>query len=192
VYRTGPGRIYLLNLIDLNTLLERRVIQEGDDPDRPEESDVDRMLWLQGLGYIGVTDDWISTDDPVTVSANNWTGRMASEVIEDCMGQSGKNSFMFRDPDTDTFAVFYGDSSADTDILTSDIRLSNVLADVDNVTTWEALLDADQWEANSRIYSGLFANFDGGAVYNENATTVANFSHRDTSVSWPDVKTEAL
>jgi hypothetical protein len=188
-WRTGPGRVYTLNLIDLNTLLERRVIQSGDDPDRPEETDVERMLWLQGLGYIGVTDDWISTAAPVDMDAVDYTGRMAAEVIEDCMGQSGKNSFMFRDPDTDTFAVYYGDSSADTDILTSDIRLSNVLSDIDNVTTFEINLDADQWEANSRIYSGIFASYDGGAVYQENATTVANFSHRDTTVSWPDVKT---
>jgi hypothetical protein len=188
-WRTGAGRVYTLNLIDLNTLLERRVIQSGDDPDRPEESDVERMLWLQGLGYIGVTDDWISTADPVDMDAVDYTGRMASEVIEDCSQQSTKNAFMFRDPDADTFAVFYGDSSADVDILTSDIRLSNVLADIDNVTTFEVNLDADLWEANSRIYSGINANYDGGFVYVENATTVANFSHRDTALSWPDVKT---
>jgi len=116
---------------------------------------------------------------------------MAAEVIEDCMNQSTKNAFMFRDPDGGVFSTFYGDSSADLDVLTSDIRLSNVLSDIDNVTTFEVNLDADLWEANSRIYSGMFGNYDGGAVYVENATTVANFSHRDTSLSWPDVKTEA-
>jgi hypothetical protein len=189
IKRTGAGRVYTLSLIDLNTLLERRVIQEGDDPNRPAETDVERMQWLEGLGYIGGPSDYLSTADPVDMDAVDYTGRMASEVIEDCMGQSGKNSFMFRDPDNNIFSTFYGDSSGDTDVLTSDIRLSNVLSDIDNVTTFEVNLDADQWEANSRIYSGIFASYDGGAVYQENATTVANFSHRDTSVSWPDVKT---
>src|SRR4029079_12503793 len=73
VHRTGPGHVYQLNLIDLNTLLERRVIKETDDPDRPEETDVERMQWLEGLGYIGGPSDYLSTADPVDMDAVNYT-----------------------------------------------------------------------------------------------------------------------
>ncbi len=190
-WRDTTERVYKLQLDDLNTLLERRVVKNGDNADRGAETDVHRMRWLWSLGYIGTTDAWISTASPVDMDAVDYTGRMASEVIEDCMGQSGKNCFMFRDPDTTIFSVFYGDSSSTNAVLTSDLRISNVLSDVDSETTWAASHDSTLEEGASRLYSGIFANYDGGTVYRESLDTVNNFSHRDVVLSWPDVKTSA-
>jgi len=200
--RTGTERTIGLNLIDLNTLLERRVIREGDGGNRPAETDYERMIWLQGTGYIGGGTDWIFDDFSAAMDANDFTGRMASEVIEDCMGQSGANCYMFRDADTELFTTYYGDPSSDLDRRTSDLRISNIETDIDADAgfgdpgpgkdwVWGASRDTNWDELSTRVYGAIFGNYDGGAIFEERSATVAAFSHRDTVLSWPDVKSEA-
>lgn len=188
-FRTEAERQIQITLTDINTLFERRIITDDDDGNRPEETDVERMQWLFDAGMFNIVDDtYLSTANPVDMDAADYRGRMVSEVVEDCMGQSGKNSFMFHDGISH---LFYGDSSANTDVLTSDLRITNYLPDVDNVTTWEAHLSDDWEETPSRVFSDLWANYDGGAVFNRNTDTSDQFARRATVVSWPDVKTAA-
>jgi hypothetical protein len=199
---TGAERTIGLNLIDLNTLLERRVIKPGDGGNRPAETDYERMVWLQGTGYIGGGTDWFFNDFAAPMDANDYTGRMASEVIEDCMGQSGANAYMFRDRDTGGFVTYYGDPSPNLDRRTSELRISNVETDIDTDASlgdpgagadwvWGASRDTDWNELSTRVFAGIFANYDGGAIFEERADTVLHFSHRDTVLSWPDVKSSA-
>jgi len=75
---------------------------------------------------------------------------------------------------------------------TSSIRLSNLLAEIDNSTTF-AIADGDKTRLNRagrRIASGNFKPFDGGNVYVQDPAVAALYVSRD--VSTPAINTKSL
>ena len=60
VTRTSPqvqaSRKWTATIVDINSLLQRKVMA-GNDTDRPEETDVERVQWLMTTGEAGFFDD---------------------------------------------------------------------------------------------------------------------------------------
>ena len=63
------------------------------------------------------------------------------------------------------------------------ISISNVLSEVNGSTVFAPSFDAPLERDPSRVYSGCWFEFNGGHVYVPNATTLANFRHRDVRAS---------
>lgn len=200
-FRTGGAHEVEIDLSDLNTILGRRVMV-GADCNRPEETDVERMQWLEATAELSLIDDttYLSTDDPVDMDAVDYRGQYAADIIRDCMDQSGKNCFVYEiDDGGHKYSLFYGDGGSDVDVLSSDLRITNNLADVTadagegdpgagQAWTWAGSLDTELQRDPSRVFSGVYGNFDGGAVYRQDSGTIDAFASRDTITSWPNVK----
>ncbi len=210
VTRTTPevqaARKWTATIVDINSLLQRKVMA-GNDTDRPEETDVERIQWLMTTGEAGFFDDtttFIDTSNPVDMDAADYNGQMFANILDDCALQSGKNyyaRFPYDGGISDyRAAVWYGRDTAN--LATSDLRISNVIADVDarvgdgnpgsgDDWTWEPSFDSSLGRDPSRVFSGVFGNFDGGYTYRTRSATIAEFANRDTIASWPNVKTLA-
>ncbi len=200
------ARKWTATIVDINSLLQRKVMA-GNDTDRPAETDVERVQWLMTTGEAGFFDDtttYIDTSNPVAMDAADYNGQMFSAILDDCAQQSGKNyyaRFPYDSGITDyRAAVWYG-SDAVT-LATVGLRISNVLTDVDarvgdgnpgsgDDWTWEPSFDSSLNRDPSRVYSGIFGNYDGGYTYRTRTATIAEFANRDTIASWPNVKTLA-
>jgi len=193
-FRTQTGRTWNVNLADQNSILTRRIMRNAT-ANRPAETDVARIQWLMTTSEMSsiVTDStYISTAEPVAMDAVDYRNQRVAEIIDDCAQQSGKDYFVLINeiPATPTFALYY-------DITTSvaypsTIRLSNVLSDVDSVTTFGVLQEATHLIRDpSRVYSGVVLPFDGGEVYVSDASIANEFQSRDTQAPSVNVKTIA-
>ncbi len=88
------------------------------------------------------------------------------------------------------YTLWYGD--ADLAMYDSTAKISNVLADVNGTTVFAASLDTRLNRDPSRIFSGMYLNYDGGAVFQERTATADDFAQRDTVAQAPHVKTDAI
>lgn len=196
-YRIGPGRQWKVQLTDINTVLDRRLMV-GSDAKRPAETDVQRVLWLEATNEGDLIDDtrYLSTGSPVDMDAADYRGQSFKDVLDDCAQQSGKNYFLTYFPDTATsddpwgaFGLWY-DFSASSNY-SSSIRLTNDLADVDSTTTFAVSVeDTELTRDPSRVYSGAYVAYDGGAAYVERVATYEAFARRDATSPAENVKTK--
>lgn len=207
-YRNGAGRIWTLDLADTNVLLNRRIMN-GEDASRPEETDVRRQEVAFGVGALAQMTEFNTIDDtlyfsgvgPVDMDAADYRTQPAGTgYVDDSAQASGKNYFVWYREATGQYSYWY-DFAASSN-WTGTKRLSNVLADVDNTTTFavdlenEAVLDRDP----SRIASGVMLPFDGvasgsntvsGTVYVQSATTTATYAAIDWLAPSVNVKSKA-
>lgn len=198
VYRTEFGAQWDVNVVDINTLLARRVMI-GTDCNRPAETDVQRVQWLVSTAEGGLIRDtrYLSTAAPVAMDAVDYRGQMFNQILDDCAQQSGKNYYLTYFGDTAStyypwgnYSLWYGD--AGLAVYDSTIRLSNVLSDVDSVTTFAVDHETTQLTRDpSRVFSGVYVSYDGGNTYTESADTYNDFSRRDGTFRAENVKTVA-
>ena len=199
------GRRWDISIADTNSLLSRRLIT-GADGNRPAESDIDRINWLLSANnkYLSnPADNWeypstyVSTTGPISMSAADLRGQTAYDVLNDCAQRSGKNFHVIYNETFDTvpptnagkYSLWY-DFDYST-AYTSTVRLTNVFADVDNVTTFFAAPDLLLRRTADRNYSGVYLTYATGSIYVQ-STAVANlFQQRDAAVNNPNVKTAA-
>jgi hypothetical protein len=199
------GRRWTLQLADVNSVLSRRIIT-GADGVRPAETDVARINWLLSSSdkYLSNTRDtwdypsaYVSSASPVNMDAADVRGQTAFDVLNDCAQASGKNWFVRYNEQNDTYPptnggalqLWYDFDTSST--FRSTARLTNVRADVDNVTTFAVFPDAQLTRDANRVYSGIYITYDGGSLYQQ-STNVANlFQQRDAAVSAPNVKSSA-
>jgi hypothetical protein len=195
--RTGAERGWAIQLADLNTVLERRLLL-GTDANRPAETDVERMTWLAGTNELLLIDDttYLSTENPVNLEANDFRKQSPTAVIRGCMDQSGKNAFVtwVLDGETVLFSLWYGHDNLE--VLTSDARICNIQSEVDGDyegLTFYPFVDTILTRSPSRVYSGVIVDYDGGYVYVTRDETATEFAlgGRDTTLSAPDVKSAA-
>ena len=199
------GRRWTLDIGDTNSLLSRRLIT-GADGDRPAETDIARIQWLldSNDAYLSnPQDNWenpspyVDTAGPISMSAASYIGRTAFDVLNDCAQRSGKNWFVRYYEANDSvpptnagsYALWYADAESTLD--TSTLRLTNVDADVDDVTTFAVLPDAQLSRDPTRAYSGIYLTYDGGSRYQQSTNVVNLFQRQDAAVSNPFVKTDA-
>ena len=199
------GRRWDLTVADTNSLLSRRLIT-GADGVRGEETDIERIQWLldSNDAYLSNPQDtwenpspYIDTSDPVTMSAADLRGQAAFDVLNDCAQRSGKNWFaMYYEandtvPPTNTGSVALHYYAPEAAYYTSTLRLTNVNADADDVTTFYVLPDAILTRSPARTYSGIYLQYDGGELYQQSTVVENLFQRRDAAVSNPNVKTAA-
>lgn len=87
--RTGSQRNWDAATTDLNVLLTDYIIDSGN---RPAESDIQRITWLLGSGYLPIGDaGFIDRSSPVALPAADYTGRNAADVLAEASNLSGAN-----------------------------------------------------------------------------------------------------
>lgn len=185
------GREIQVQVTDVNTVWQRRVMV-GADCKRPAETDVARMQWLITTAEAGLIDDdtYLSTDGPVNMDACDYRGQMMGSVADDCAQASGKNWFLFFDGVAGAgTTIWYGDQALE--VLDSPLRLSNIESEIDDAVTFAISDDTTVNRDPSRVFSGVYLPYDGGAVYRQEADTAAAFARRDTVMPSTNVKTNA-
>jgi hypothetical protein len=196
-YQVDAGRVWDVNLVDVNTVLSRRILT-GSSAHRPAETDVARMQWLFGTEEADIIDnvtEFFDATGGVAMDAVDYRGQRVEDVATDCGNASGKNWFV---TNVGTFAgnfyLWYG--FADSELYTSPIRLSNYLPDLDNALTFAISDDTKLNRDPSRVYSGVYLPYDAGAnaaVYVQSATTANTFAlkGRDVQMDGRNVKSAA-
>jgi hypothetical protein len=186
--RTGAARIITMDLVDINSVFERRIMA-GAENNRPAETDVERITWLMTTNEAALIDDYLyfSTDDPVDMDAVDYRGQGFRQVLDDCSLQSGKNWFLWRHDQE--HSLWYGPRG--TTDFSSSIKISNVLADIDNATVFAPSITSKLTRDPSRVYSGIYRTYASSFLYTQNDETAATFARRDTFESSPNVKTKA-
>ena len=198
---TVTERQLSLSLIDRNVGFGRRVLS-GTASKRPAETDVERMQWLLGASEASSDfDDWttyVSTASPVAMDACDYRGQSADQVASDCAAASGRNWWsqeMGPGPITATLgtgilttAWYDWDTST---AYTGTAGLTNDPTLIDLAEWWPVGQDATLTRDYSRVYSGLYMPFDGGAVYRQRAATSSAYGMRDTTAPSLNVKSAA-
>jgi hypothetical protein len=202
-YRDGAAREWEVRVVDVNTVLSRRMLSEDDDDaDRPAETDVERLQWLLDLHATELIDDTRYFDEtgPVDMDAANYDDQMVEDVTRQLTRTSLKNLYVthFANPTPDPlhFAVFslvyMHDSSEE---YSSTVKISNVLADIDfgasPRTVFEPSLDSELERNPSRIRSKIRIPYDGGKVTDELTSTATEFARLDGVMPEINVKSEA-
>lgn len=192
--RVGSGRLWAASVSDVNVALGLRVLASSSgaaNANRPAETDVARVQWLCNLadGQLLIDDTrFLSTAGPVSMDAVDYRGQTVFDVFNDCAQASGKNFYAWW-AETVGIGIWYGDAGLTT--YSSMIRLSNVLSDVDNVFTFAISEDTTLVRDPSRYYSGIYLPYDGGAVYQRNATTFQAIGLHDAVMPSMNVKSSA-
>lgn len=189
-YRTTTARVWDIDLVDLNSVLARRVMN-GSDCNRPAETDVARLQWLLTTGEaVLISDDlYLNTSGAVQMDAVDYRGQRLSDIINDCAQASGKNYFVWFREETDEFSLWYDFASSTS--YSSPIRLTNVLSEVDSAWTFAISPDTELSRSPDRVNSGVYLPYDGGAIYLQTFTTANAFARRDAVMPAENVKSLA-
>ena len=184
----GAERRIDVTLLDLNAVFNF-VIISGTDGNRPAETDIERITWMLGTSYAaGLADHGlIDTADPVDLEARDYQGLYIDTVLGDCANASNKNPFATYDDASGDVTLAYFDVTSTT-FMSSTLRISNVLADQDDATTFgpeSAKLNQDP----SKIYQGVWMPYNGGTVYRENL--ISGIPFRSTAAPAVTVTTAA-
>jgi hypothetical protein len=186
-FPTGAGRVWEIELTEGNGMLSRKVIRSGAS--RVSETVAVRLTWLlTTTGMTGVVVDHGLVESCSTVmDANDYTGQYAMDVLRDLALISGWNFLVrWRAASSDLELIF---SDFDVSALdASTLQVSNVLSDVDQVTTWFPGGDATLVRDPTRIAAGVWLPYANGNAYGSNATTAATFADVDQVAPTPTVK----
>lgn len=189
--RTGVANEINVSLFDLNSVLGFRVIPKSDTTaKRPIETVGQRLTWILGTDYLTglVADNGLVVYPDIGMDAVNYQGQRPTQVINDCELAASYFAFVYPD-ETQTVigSLFFDDANASTAYSTS-LRLTNVLADVDNVTTFAVELDFKLRRSPDDVGSGSYLPYARGARYDTRAATAAVFGYRDLIAPNANVK----
>jgi hypothetical protein len=202
-HRTGAAREWEVRLVDVNTVLSRRMLTEDDDDaDRPAETDIERLEWLISIHATELIDDtrYLDSTGPVDMDAVNYDDQMVDDVTRQLTRTSLKNLYIthFDNPTPDplhptVFSLVYMHDSSEE--YSSDVKISNVLSDIDYGaeprTVFEASVDSELTRDPSRIRSKVRIPYDGGKVTDELTSTRDEFARLDGVMPEINVKSEA-
>jgi hypothetical protein len=187
---SGLGRRWIVSLVDLNSVLSRRLMTAAS-ANRPEESDVERVEWGESNAEGSIIDDYgyLLEDDPVEMDAVDYRLQSHFEVLRDCAEASGKNFYMthFGPVDSRKLSLWYGPTGAAE--YASDAALTNVAADVD--ADCFIVMSAKSNLRPDRVFSKVILPYRNSHVIASNPTTVATFTQRDTTMPAPNVTSKA-
>lgn len=187
----GAGRKWSIELDDLNTIFDRRIMR-GSDANRDEETDVERAQWLAATTEFGLVDDittYLSTADPVNMSDADYRNRKVRDIWDDIAQQSGKNWYLLwlANGGGVDIALWYGDGSLSTFV--SDAQISNYPTDIAG-GAYPPAAGSKLKRDPTRVYSGVVVEYVGGSVYRERPETEELYAvgGRDTTSPAPHVK----
>jgi hypothetical protein len=198
--RTGSARVIDITLVDINSFLGFRVFQpETLDAtssfNRPAETDIERVQALLNVDFLSTTlfDGLVTTTPSFDMDAVDYVGQRPVDVLNDCAQQSGRNFFVFYDeagtytPSSGEFGLFYDYN--DTLVYLTTMQVSNVLADVDDSTTFYPLEDAELVRDPSRVVAGVLIQVGTTGVYEKDLTTSYTYGFRDLVGNSVNLKT---
>jgi hypothetical protein len=192
-FTRGPFRVNAdgqknVELVDLNTLFDDRILDTSSFF-RPAETDVARVLALVASGELGTVDtSLVPHTNTVALDAGDYRGKHPRDLMNDVVDASGKNYTLF---DHGNGRQLYYDLPTNANYATS-LRLSTVLADVDNVTTFAPEFPTlGRVLSPDRVYAKVRVDYDGGTVSVTNPTTATTFRSRETAIYEGGVTTKA-
>jgi hypothetical protein len=197
--QSGAGREWVVDFFDVNTLLDRRIL-EGADCKRGTETDIVRVRWLLSTSEMRpVVDDdtYVAASGGVAMDAADYVGQKVRDVLDDCAQQSGRNFYLFwlysGDPVSPVGVYLWYDRS-ETAGRVSGIRISNIDAEIDDAdpltqVTFVANPEAELTRDPARVFSGIHEAYDGGSRYVTKGSTATRFAARDTTGRAENVKT---
>lgn len=185
----GVNRVHDCDIIDGNAALQFQVLH-SNDAKRPAETDVERVQWLltseaiTGNGNQYVEDlGLVSTLNPVSFLDKDCRQSFANAVLRTLCEIAQKNAFGYIDEYTGRAGLFYDkDESA---VYVSPIRISNVIADVDGITTFYPDSEATLRQSGNERFGGVLFNWQGDPIYAQSASTIASMNNivRDAVIS---------
>ncbi len=185
--RTGVGKEIEVELEDLNASLSFYVITSAGD--RPEENADDRLAWLLGSGFLPSVTDLGLINCPATLMdaqpAPGYEGQSAYDVLSDIAIHTACNFFAYWDEGTASAGLFFDNSNTST-AYSSSLRLTNILDDVDDTTTFGA--QASLVRDPTNLFRGAYGPYANGARYR---TRSAPFPFRDGVAPSSNVKAAA-
>ena len=173
---TGAARIYDCNLVDLNAIPQFQVFT-AVAANRPAETVTARIAWLMASTQMSLVHDhgYIGTSANV-LSPSDYRGNYPQDVLNDIRAVTGWDSYVFFEQTYAQPTLFLNDPTAATRVST--LSISNLRTDTSS-TCFFPLIDAKLVRDPSRVYSGVYLEWLGGATYVTNATTASNFVARD-------------
>jgi len=160
---------------------------------RPAETDLQRVTALLAVPFLTSVHDtgFIDTTGGVDMDAVDYTGQHAADVLNDCAQASGRNFFIRYDETAGEFSLHYHKPEEPID--DSPLRISNVLSDVDGVTTFAPEPDAELVRDPSRVSAAVYLPFNGSnsPAYQTRIQTEYDYGWRDSSAPSSNVKTIA-
>ena len=194
---TGVARKIDATLTDVNGFLSFRIfapvaLDSTSSFVRPAETDVQRVAALLLVDFLSTTlfdDGLVESTGGIAMNACDYTGQHPMDVLHDCAQASGRNFWAQYNEATGHYQLFYHfDYDA---VYDSALQISNVLADVDNVTTFAPEPDAELVRDPSRIVSAVYMPFNGSnsPAYRTRPANACNYAWRDGSAPSANVKT---
>ena len=177
----AAGRVWELEIADLNFLLHLRVLQ-GSSAKRPLESGNSRLAWLLPAISSLVADNGLVAANPWMFDEADYRGKYPNEVLPDlCVSSSdvvGRIFFVYWDHAAAEAALFLDVPSAAVN--SSTLQISNVLTDVDETITFAPDIGSEVGIAGEEVYDGVYFTYKGTSIYRQRAATYTEFGlHRD-------------
>jgi hypothetical protein len=182
-FRTGPGREIDVSLLDQNAVFNFRLIT-GSDGKRPAETHIQRIDWLLGSAYLSgliVDDGLVYRGNPRPFGEADYRGQYPLDVLNDISAPIFQSFSALWDQTTKRVGLFFNQPNATTH--TSTLTISNVPADVDNVTVFAPLIDAEMVRDPQDVYSTVRMTHKYGTVLATRASTATAFLERGLQVN---------
>lgn len=179
---TGGERQWDVTLEDLNVMLSDRLI--GSSGKRGEETDYQRVKWLLGEGSLAdIAAGQVPNSNTKSMGGEDYRGRPAVEVLEDCSQRTGKNYYVF--DDGSGRQLFYDKQRNST---VSTIEVSDVASDLTaNVLS---PVDLDVTVDPARQFHEVLLKYDGGSIRGRQAV-VPSPRRKEKVVTNRRIKTRA-
>jgi hypothetical protein len=186
---TGAARKWSMDLVDYNYHLGKRIHVDAD-ANRPAETAGDRLRWLlSAAAHISLHDHGHVTYPTQSVDATDYRGQRPLDLLADCAVEGGYNFWCEWNEAHNCSELFFM-HPGESDYFAG-ISISNVLADIDDETTFAPDGDARLTRSAGRIAFGVYLPYSGGSVYVRNTTTRDQFTDIDQAAPMSNVKTAA-
>lgn len=192
--KVEASRDITVSLVDLNARLGFRVLREAHDADRPIETVGARLTWLLAtpeLASVNIADHGYVDYPTKKIDANNYASQHPGDVLADCAERMSWNFFVYWDVAANAAGLWFKDSNTSTD-WTSSLRISNVIADIDESTTFPPSPGTVLTRDPEHTVSGVLLPYGNNqAVYRTRPATATAYAPRDGVAPNSNVKTAA-
>lgn len=186
---TGTDREWAVDMVDYNWHGGKRVLVDSDSK-RPAETAGDRVRWLLASAANVNLNDYGNVQYPTNaMDATDYRGQRATDVLNDCAIEPGYLWWVDYNEAHGRPELFF--INADSGRNAASIAISNVMADVDGVTTFYPSEDATLRRSASRLAYGVYLAYTNGAVYVRNDAIAQQYGALDQTAPMSNVKTAA-
>lgn len=197
---TGEAVRITLEVNELNAAASFRVITT-DEGNRPQESVGDRVAWLIASDFAYFNDNGLVVYPDTLIDAVDYRNQTAANVLDDCAEHVGFNWSLYQDESGGHAAGhslrFFDPNTSTLD--SSDLRISNVLADVDSTVfdgdgathTWAPVAMPRLIRSPKTLASTVVMPYKDSTVVVTRAATRDIYGPIDVTAADANVKTHA-